>query len=172
MQFWAGADGCAPTPSTTSSGTVRIDVWQGCRGGSAVSLVTITGGGHDIASLTAGGTTPATRIWTFLGTHTAQPASAQGTPKLHARLASARAEGAPEHRRVVVKLALNLPATAMISLLRGSSTVASRLVKMVAGTPQVQLVPPAGAHGRYKLKVMLTAAGNQAVTLKRSLTLP
>lgn len=46
MQRWAEVDGCpAPAPAQVT-GPVTIESWAGCRGGSAVRLVTVQGGGH------------------------------------------------------------------------------------------------------------------------------
>lgn len=46
IQRWAEVDGCpAPSPPTTA-GPVTTASWAGCRDGSAVTLVSVQGGGH------------------------------------------------------------------------------------------------------------------------------
>lgn len=47
MQRWAEVNGCpAAAPSSKVDGLVTTDEWTGCRNGSAVSLITVQGGGH------------------------------------------------------------------------------------------------------------------------------
>ncbi|MDQ6613946.1 MAG: polyhydroxybutyrate depolymerase [Actinomycetota bacterium] len=45
-QRWADLDGCPPSSAVTTSGPVVTMSWVGCHNGSAVSLVSVTGGGH------------------------------------------------------------------------------------------------------------------------------
>lgn len=43
---WAELDGCPPPSPAEVSGPVTTESWAGCRNGSAVSLITVQGGGH------------------------------------------------------------------------------------------------------------------------------
>jgi polyhydroxybutyrate depolymerase len=43
---WAEMNGCPPPAPPTAAGPVTTDSWTGCRNGSAVTLVTVQGGGH------------------------------------------------------------------------------------------------------------------------------
>lgn len=45
-QRWADLDGCPPPAPPKVAGPVTTDAWTGCGAGSAVSLVTVEGGGH------------------------------------------------------------------------------------------------------------------------------
>ncbi|HEX2048332.1 MAG TPA: PHB depolymerase family esterase [Acidimicrobiales bacterium] len=46
VQGWAEVNGCPPPAPVKVDGPVTIEEWTGCRDGSAVSLVTVLGGGH------------------------------------------------------------------------------------------------------------------------------
>jgi polyhydroxybutyrate depolymerase len=46
MQRWAELNGCPPGAPSKVDGPVTTEEWTGCRDGSAVSLVTVEGGGH------------------------------------------------------------------------------------------------------------------------------
>ena len=46
VQRWAEIDGCPPPAPSKVNGAVTTDEWTGCRNGSAVTLVTVQGGGH------------------------------------------------------------------------------------------------------------------------------
>ena len=46
IQRWADANGCPPPAPPKVAGLVTTEEWTGCRNGSAVSLVTVQGGGH------------------------------------------------------------------------------------------------------------------------------
>lgn len=45
-QRWADLDGCSPQPAVTTTPPVTTAAWSGCRNRSALSLVSIDGGGH------------------------------------------------------------------------------------------------------------------------------
>jgi len=46
IQFWVNNNGCSAQPQSTTSGSIRHDVYTGCKSGSAVELYTIEGGKH------------------------------------------------------------------------------------------------------------------------------
>ncbi|MDQ4068023.1 MAG: alpha/beta hydrolase-fold protein [Actinomycetota bacterium] len=46
VQRWAEVNGCPPAAPAKASGPVTTEEWTGCHNGSAVSLVTVHGGGH------------------------------------------------------------------------------------------------------------------------------
>lgn len=46
MQRWAEVNGCPAPPAAKVDGPVTTEEWTGCTNGSAVSLVTVEGGGH------------------------------------------------------------------------------------------------------------------------------
>jgi polyhydroxybutyrate depolymerase len=45
-QRWVAVDGCDPQATGSSAGPVMTAVWTRCQAGSAVSLVSVAGGGH------------------------------------------------------------------------------------------------------------------------------
>lgn len=45
-QRWADLDGCPASTAAPANGPVTRTDWSGCRNGSAVSVVSVTGGGH------------------------------------------------------------------------------------------------------------------------------
>ena len=45
-QRWADLDGCPAPSAAQANGPVSTTTWAGCRNGSAVSVVSVTGGGH------------------------------------------------------------------------------------------------------------------------------
>ena len=46
IQRWAEVNGCPPPAPVRVAGPVTTEEWTGCRNGSAVSLVSVQGGGH------------------------------------------------------------------------------------------------------------------------------
>lgn len=46
MNRWVQIDGCAPAPTVSQDGIATTTAWSGCRGGTTVVLVAITGAGH------------------------------------------------------------------------------------------------------------------------------
>ena len=46
MRRWAQIDGCASGPTVEESGITKTTTWGGCRNGTTVALVAITGAGH------------------------------------------------------------------------------------------------------------------------------
>jgi polyhydroxybutyrate depolymerase len=71
---WAQLDGCPNPPTSQTAGIVGTQSWTGCQNGTAVKLITITGGGHTWFSSVYGpvdGAVDATQqIWTFLSSTT------------------------------------------------------------------------------------------------------
>jgi polyhydroxybutyrate depolymerase len=71
---WARLDGCAPGPrSTKLRPTVTRQRWHGCRGGSVVEHLRLSGGRHVelFGELRAAGLDPARTTWRFLAPHRA-----------------------------------------------------------------------------------------------------
>ena len=46
MERWVHIDGCASDPTVNANGITKTTTWGGCRGGTTVVLVAITGAGH------------------------------------------------------------------------------------------------------------------------------
>lgn len=46
VQRWAEIDGCPPPQPPKVTGAVTTELWQGCANDTAVSLITVQGGGH------------------------------------------------------------------------------------------------------------------------------
>lgn len=46
VQRWASLDGCAAPYTSSTNGPVTTEAWSGCQAGSAVTLVSVSGGGH------------------------------------------------------------------------------------------------------------------------------
>jgi polyhydroxybutyrate depolymerase len=79
VRFWAERNGCAATPSRSSSADVEHLVYTGCAAGGAVELYSIAGGGHAWPGARGpawrGGDSPATSIdatrtlWAFFAAH-------------------------------------------------------------------------------------------------------
>jgi polyhydroxybutyrate depolymerase len=46
IQFWVNNNGCSAQSQSSTSGSIRHDVYTGCKSGSAVELYTIEGGKH------------------------------------------------------------------------------------------------------------------------------
>ena len=44
--FWRNNDGCPQQPTSSTRGRVKIETWSGCKSGTAVRLITYTGGDH------------------------------------------------------------------------------------------------------------------------------
>jgi hypothetical protein len=169
MQFWAGVAACNQTPTTTAAGSLKVDLWGSCTGGAGVELATVTGGGHTPDSLTVGGVTPEARVWNFLSTHTRVAPAAQ----LRGQIVSVKVTKNGARRTVALRLTVSRPVTARISLLRGSSTVVSRVLQFGAGPVRAQLaVPKAARSGSYKIKIALRDSSAKVLTLTRTLKLP
>ena len=172
MAFWAGVGGCNQTPTTTSAGVLRLDLWGSCTGGVGVELATVTGGGHTPDSLTVGGVTPEARVWNFLSTH-ARVARVAPAAQLRGQIVSVKVTKTGTHRTLALRLTVSRAVTARISLLRGSSTVASRVLHLTAGTARAKLaVPKAARSGSYKLKITLRDSSAKVLTLTRTFKLP
>jgi hypothetical protein len=172
MRFWAGVAACNQTPTTTAAGSLKVDLWGSCTGGAGVELATVTGGGHTPDSLTVGGVTPEARVWNFLSTH-ARVARAAPAAQLRGQIVSVKVTKNGTRRTVALRLTVSRAVTAHISLLRGSSTVASRVLQFGAGTARAQLaVPKAARSGSYKLKIALRDSSARVLTLTRAFKLP
>jgi len=167
MQFWARVDGCGPTPSSSTQGILRVDVWQSCRAGTAVELNSVAGADHNLEAVTVGGVSPIVRLWSFFSAHGAS------TNTLHGKIVTSRVVGTGNHRTLVVVVDISAPATARVTLARGRLTVASGTVKRGAGKATLRLPIRAGARSAsYVLSVNLRGAQGQRLVLRRSVNVP
>ena len=171
MAFWASVNGCDPTPTTTTNGTLKIELWRACRSSTtAVELATVDRGGHSSKSLTAGGVTPQARIWDFFKAHPGGQQS-QAT-QLRALIYSVRVARSKGQRRIVVRLTINEPASVTISLRQGTKAVVSTIFRRPQGASTLTVaVPRRVKSGRYSLRLLVTA-GSRAQVLTRSVSVP
>lgn len=170
MQFWAKVDGCSPTPTTTTTGKLRVDIWQSCSAGTAVELNSVEGGDHGLSGVTAGGVSPFQRLWNFLS---AYPGAVAKPLKLQASLVSGRVVGRGATRKLVVVVSTNAAASGRVILKRGTATAASGVFKASgAGKATVRLALRAGTRtGTYTLTISLRGPQGQTV-LKRAVKVP
>jgi polyhydroxybutyrate depolymerase len=168
MQFWAKVDGCDPTPSSSTSGSLRVDVWQSCQAGTGVELNSVAGADHNISAVTVNGVTPYSRIWAFFKAH-----GAAGAAKLQARLVSGRVVGKGSRRRLLVVVDANGPFKAAVTLKRGSTTAASRSFTKPAGKTTLSLgLRSSAKQGAYVLQVTVRNSSGDVVALRRSIRVP
>jgi len=167
MQFWAKVDGCDPTPTSTQSGKLRVDVWQSCQSGTGVQLNSVAGADHNISAVTVDGVTPYARIWAFFKAHGA------AAVKFEARIVSGRVLGRGARRKLVLVLDANLPSRAAVTLRRASTTVASHTFTMAAGKRTLSLVVRRSAkQGSYVLRVALRDSSGAVLNLTRTVRVP
>jgi hypothetical protein len=90
-----------------------------------------------------------------------------------ARLRRVAVSGHGRHRRVLMRLQLNAPATVTATLRRGRHRVAGGRWRVRRGTPLVRLRIPAGVQaGRYRLAVSLRDAAGRTTDAGRRVWLP
>ena len=171
MAFWSSVNGCDPSPTTSTNGNLKIELWQACRSSTtAVELATVEGGGHSSKSLTVGGLTPQARIWEFFKAH---PGGQQApATQLRAQIFSIRVARSKGQRRIVVRLTVNEPASVALRLMRGTKAVASATFRRSLGASTFTLVVPKNVKsGRYSLRLLVTA-GSRSQVLTRSISVP
>jgi polyhydroxybutyrate depolymerase len=166
MQFWAKLDGCDPTPASTTSGKLRIDVWSSCSAGTGVELNSVAGADHNIQAVTVNGVSPYARIWSFLKAHGAAPVTLRGS------IVSGRVVGRGAKRKLVVVVDVNAPYTARVTLKRGSTIAASKAFARPAGKTTLMLaVRPAAKRATYVLGVSVRTSLGQ-LALRRTVKVP
>jgi Divergent InlB B-repeat domain len=90
-----------------------------------------------------------------------------------ARLKRVAVTGHGRHRRVLMRLQLNAPATVRAALRRGRHRAAGGRWRMRGGTPLVRLRVPARARpGHYRLAVSIRDAAGHATRVSRRVWLP
>ena len=165
--FWRTFDGCPSTAVTATQGPVTTQTWSPCAGGTAVTLMVITGGGHSwprTAQIDA-----TAQLWAFFAAHPAPTA----TTAAIATLQKAVVAGRRPHLAVSVRLALRGPATVRAALRTGTTTVTAHVFHVASGVQAIRLpVPDRAGPGRRVLVLTVTAPGGASQRITTSVRLP
>jgi poly(3-hydroxybutyrate) depolymerase len=175
VDLWKGFDGCAATPTSSStSGAVTVQTWGPCKAGSAVKFATVAGGQHVwfgepglLGTKTPDGQIDATSVISsfFLSVPHASKVA------LTASIASVVVKpGKP--RSIVVRLVSNAAETVHASLAAGKRIVYSHSFASRVGTTVLRLrLSSRVKTGSYKLTLALKGASGAKV-LQRAVHVP
>jgi hypothetical protein len=164
IDFWRKANGCPTQAKVLTQGRVMTETWSPCKAGTAVRLITYTGGSHGWPRNKDLDTTA--QLWAFFSQHSSKAKNFIATVN---RLTVG---GSGTHRTLTIRLAVNQSASARATLLRGTRSYGSKRFDVAAGTRPLRLSISSRARaGVYTLKVGLTASDGTKQTLLKKLRL-
>jgi hypothetical protein len=123
-------------------------------------------------SLAVGPVTAIAAVFDALGTSPGSGPSRPGT-RFVARLRRFIVSGHGRHRRILIRVQVNAPATVRATLSRGGRRVASRRWRVRAGNPLLRMRVPARARrGVYRLALSIRDGAGHTIQVKRRVRLP
>jgi polyhydroxybutyrate depolymerase len=160
--FWRNNDGCPQQATSSTRGRVKVETWSGCESGTAVRLITYTGGGHGWprnADIDA-----TAELWAFFSQHSR-------AKEALATVLRVTSVGRMK-RTLLIRIKLTADATVQATLLRARRAYASKLFHVVGGNRSLRLVITKKAPaGSYTLKLTVSATDGSKQTVQRSVRL-